>query len=118
LYRPDARLVILDEPFRGLDRERRRVLLARARAFWKDATLVCITHDVRETASFSRVLVIEDKRVVEDGAPEVLSSPGTRYRALLDAEDAARELLWGGKQWKRLWLEGGQGKALEKEPMS
>ncbi len=118
LYRPQARLVILDEPFRGLDRERRRTLLARARAFWKDSTLVCITHDVRETRSFSRVLVIEDKRVVEDGAPEALSRPGTRYRALLDAEDAARELLWGGKQWKRIWLEGGREKALEREPSS
>ena len=31
LLRPGARLVILDEPFRGLDRERRRELLARTR---------------------------------------------------------------------------------------
>jgi ABC-type transport system involved in cytochrome bd biosynthesis fused ATPase/permease subunit len=34
LLRPGARLVILDEPFRGLDRECRRELLACARRWW------------------------------------------------------------------------------------
>ncbi len=46
LLRPDARLVILDEPFRGLDREQRARLLAAARSWWSDATLLCVTHDV------------------------------------------------------------------------
>ncbi len=115
LYRRRAQLVILDEPFRGLDRERRRALLARARAHWKEATLLCITHDVRETLPFSRVMVVEDKRVVEDGAPDALSRPGTRYRALLDAEDAARKLLWGGEGWKRVRLERGRGMAAQDE---
>jgi ABC-type bacteriocin/lantibiotic exporter with double-glycine peptidase domain len=46
LLRPETRLVILDEAFRGLDRERRRDLLRRARHLWADATLLCITHDV------------------------------------------------------------------------
>ncbi|HZU51205.1 MAG TPA: ATP-binding cassette domain-containing protein, partial [Sphingomicrobium sp.] len=35
LLRPNVRLVILDEPFRGLGREQRRDLLARARRLWK-----------------------------------------------------------------------------------
>ena len=39
LGRPDARLVILDEPFRGLERERRATLLRRARDSGLDATL-------------------------------------------------------------------------------
>lgn len=108
MHRPRARLVILDEPFRGLDRERRRTMLARARAFWKDATLLCITHDVQETQAFSRVLVIEDKRIVEEGHPQELARPGTRYQALLDAEQVARESLWGGEGWRRIWLEGGR----------
>ncbi len=49
LLRPDVRLAILDEPFRGLDFEQRRKLLARAREFWRDATLLWISHDVAET---------------------------------------------------------------------
>ena len=47
MLREEARLVILDEPFRGLERERRRRLLERARAYWRGATLLCITHDRR-----------------------------------------------------------------------
>jgi ABC-type cobalamin/Fe3+-siderophores transport system ATPase subunit len=60
LLRPDARLVILDEPFRGLERERRRDLLRRTRGVWRHATLLCITHDVSETLAFDRVIVLSD----------------------------------------------------------
>ena len=68
LARPAPRLVMLDEPFRGLPRDRRSVLMARARARWRDATLLCVTHDIAETADFPRVLVVDGGRVVEDGA--------------------------------------------------
>ena len=55
LGRPDARLVILDEPFRGLERNSRATLLRRARERWPRATIVCVTHDISETATFDRV---------------------------------------------------------------
>lgn len=109
LQRPDARLVILDEPFRGLDREKRRTLLARARAYWPQATMLCITHDVGQTQEFERVLVVEDGRIIEDDAPQsLLARPDSRYRSLLEAEDAVRETLWSNESWRRLWLENGQ----------
>src|SRR6185503_11933592 len=104
-----ARLAILDEPFRGLDRERRRVLLGRARAAWQGATLLCVTHDVADTAEFERVLVIDGGRVVEDGAPAALAAtPGSRYRAMLDADEAVRAGLWSGEAWRRLRLDRGR----------
>src|SRR5262249_30545120 len=109
LARPSVRLVILAEPFRGLDRERRRVLLQRARQVWRTATLVCITHDVGATQDFERVLVVEDGQIVEDGAPATLAGhPGTRYRALLDAEVAVQEGLWAHGLWRRLQLVEGR----------
>jgi ATP-binding cassette subfamily B protein len=111
LMRRDARLVILDEPFRGLDRERRRALLAEARRWWAGATILCVTHDVGETLGFGRVLVVEGGRVVEDAAPAALGAdPGSRYRALLDAEDEVRQGLWAAAEWRRLRLEGGRVK--------
>ncbi|MDP2306325.1 MAG: ATP-binding cassette domain-containing protein [Pseudomonadota bacterium] len=109
LLRRDARLVILDEPFRGLDRERRHALLAEARQWWAGATLLCVTHDVGDTLGFARVLVVEEGRIVEEGAPEVLAARlDGRYRALLDAEADVRETLWGAPTWRRLRLDGGR----------
>lgn len=109
LQRGSARLVLLDEPFRGLDRATRRELLLAARAHWPAATLLCITHDVAETATFDRVLVVKDATVVEDGPPaELAARPGSRYRALLDAQTAVQQALWGGNGWRRLRLEHGR----------
>ncbi len=108
MARAGTRLVILDEPFRGLDRETRRKLLLRAREFWRDVTLLCVTHDVNETRAFERVIVIENGRVVEDAPPAQLAeNPASRYRALLDGEEAVRSGLWASSEWRRLWIEGG-----------
>jgi ATP-binding cassette subfamily B protein len=109
LARRGVRLVILDEPFRGLDRDQRHALLQRARQVWSTATLLCITHDVRSTQTFSRVLVVEEGRIIEDGAPASLASRAeTRYRALLDAEAAVYEGLWCSGLWRRLHLVKGR----------
>jgi ATP-binding cassette subfamily B protein len=108
LGRRQARLVILDEAFRGLDGETRHALLERTRRWWPQATLLCITHDVGEARSFPRVLVVDGGRVVEDGPPDELSRPGTRFRALVDAEESARRALWGSSAWRRLLLDGGR----------
>ena len=105
LLRPGVRLAILDEPFRGLDRDKRRELLSNARQHWQDTTLICVTHDIGDTKGFKRVLLVEDGQIIEDGAPSVLlAQPGSRYRALLEAEKAVRKGLWAGVKWKRLWL--------------
>ncbi|RKG72963.1 ATP-binding cassette domain-containing protein [Corallococcus exercitus] len=117
-YRPQARLVVMDEPFRGLDREHRRELLSRARQLWSEATLVCITHDVGETRSFPRVLVVDAGRIVEDGTPAELDRPGTLYRELLEAEHAAREELWGGPEWRKIRLERSRGQPASRRQAS
>jgi ATP-binding cassette subfamily B protein len=107
--RTGPRLVILDEPFRGLDREKRRVLLERVHQRWREATLLCITHDVGETLPFERVLILEGGRVVEDGAPAHLASVATsRYRTLLEAESEVRTGLWSSNVWKHLRLVSGR----------
>lgn len=109
MLRPGVRLVILDEPFRGLDRESRRNLLARARNVWQGATLLCVTHDVRQTQIFERVLIIENGRIVEDGTPAGLACrPDSRYRSLLEAEEAVHEGLWSSGIWRRVRLENGR----------
>jgi ATP-binding cassette subfamily B protein len=109
LMKADARLVILDEPFRGLDREKRRALLERAREFWRDATLLCVTHDVGETLDFDRVLVMDGGRIVEDAqAAELAARRDSLYRALLDDEEVVRAEMWASEEWRRLRVDGGR----------
>jgi ABC-type bacteriocin/lantibiotic exporter with double-glycine peptidase domain len=103
-----VRLALLDEPFRGMDRAQRGALLTDARQWWKDVTLLCVTHDVGETLNFNRVLVVEDGRIIEDGAPAELAARASRYRELLDSEKIVREQMWQGKQWRRLRMRNGR----------
>jgi len=103
----DVRLALLDEPFRGLDRSQRRELLVQTRAWWKDATLLCVTHDVAETQSFDRVLVVEGGRIVEDGRPGELAQQETRYREMLLAEQEVQSRLWQDPRWRRIRVEDG-----------
>lgn len=109
LARKDARLVLLDEPFRGLDRGRRHALLARARAWWRASTMICVTHDISETISFDRVLVIDAGRLVEQGTPaELAARPDSRYGSMLAEEERLRTEAWSGDAWRRLRLDAGR----------
>lgn len=114
MMREDARLVLLDEPFRGLDRERRRALLRRAREHWKDATILFVSHDVSDTMSCDRALVVEDGRIVEDGTPRTLiTRSSSRYAALARADAELRRSVWSSLRWTRKRLDG---RALSDEP--
>lgn len=109
LLKTDAKLVLLDEPFRGLDRETRRQLLRRARKMWRGATLVCVTHDIGETLEFDQVGVLEGGRLVEFGAPEELAKKAdSRYAELLAAEEAALHELWGSRMWRHVQVQAGR----------
>jgi ATP-binding cassette subfamily B protein len=108
LLRRDARLVILDEPFRGLAREQRRALLQRARRWWPQATLLCVIHDLEETRDFPRVLVVEEGRIVEDGPPAQLEASGGRYSSLLRAEQETRQRVWSSGVWRRVHIQLGR----------
>jgi ATP-binding cassette subfamily B protein len=109
MFRPGVRLVILDEPFRGLDREKRRELLRRVRQYWREATIIFISHDVGEAMTFQRVVIVENGQIAEDDAPQTLiERPNSRYRALAESEEAVRQGLWSSTDWRRLWLEQGQ----------
>lgn len=111
-----VRLVILDEPFRGLDRDKRRLMLDRAREYWREATLICITHDVGETLDFERILLVENGRIVEDAHPAELSQKeNSRYKDLLTAEEELRHSLWQSTNWQRLWLEKGSLRHIQPE---
>jgi ABC-type bacteriocin/lantibiotic exporter with double-glycine peptidase domain len=109
LGRQAPALVILDEAFRGLDRDVRKELVRRARQRWPKATLLCVTHDVSETLDFDQVVVVEDGQVVESGCPEALVKCGSsRYRTMVEADEEIRAKVWFSPMWRRLRLEAGR----------
>jgi ATP-binding cassette subfamily B protein len=109
MQRPQARLVILDEPFRGLDRAKRRSLLSKARQLWSEATLIYISHDVSQTQAFDRVLVIDGGRIIEDAEPEILlNDADSRYQDFMAADKVVQEQLWTGAEWRHLSIAGGR----------
>ncbi|MFO0725912.1 MAG: ATP-binding cassette domain-containing protein [Myxococcota bacterium] len=109
LAKQRPRLAILDEPFRGLDREVRRAQLWALRQRWERTTFLCATHDLAETADFPRVLVVEEGRIVEDGSPaELAARPGSRYAALVASEERAA-IAWS--KWSRVRLAEGRVEA-------
>ena len=112
LLRDDVRLVLFDEPFRGLERSRRSQLLRTARTRWAKQTMLCVTHDVGETIDFDRVIVLDEGRVVEEGTPkDLLNDIHSRYTKLIDAERLLEEA-WQGRDWRHLSIV--QGRVVEK----
>ena len=109
MLRHDAKLVVLDEPFRGLDRNQRKILLERVRIIWSQATLLCVTHDVEETLGFDEVIVIDKGLIIEQGSPVKLKeNKDSSYCQLLSSENTVRKKSWKNNKWKKLHLDHGK----------
>jgi ABC-type bacteriocin/lantibiotic exporter with double-glycine peptidase domain len=103
-----ARLVLLDEPFRGLERSRRALLMERLRQRFAQATLIAVTHDVESALAFPRVAILEGGRLVEQGRPaELAARPDSALAELLAAERRLRSLGFGDLGWRRFWVADG-----------
>jgi len=109
MYRNGARLVILDEPFRGLGRTERSQLLQKALNHWHDSTLIFISHDVQDTIHFDRVLVMSHGKIVEDAAPQnLLLKKDSIYRSIVNHEKEIRQSIVNKAQWRKWWIENGK----------
>ena len=69
---PEPRVLLLDEPFSGLDVTRRADVRSETRGFLKEtgvATLM-VTHDPEEAMFMAdRILVMDQGRILQDGTP-------------------------------------------------
>jgi putative ABC transport system ATP-binding protein len=65
----DPQVILADEPTGNLDTRTGRGILDLFGRLWKEGgTIVLITHDMRLARSCSRILKLEDGRIVHDGA--------------------------------------------------
>ncbi len=106
--RPGVRLVLLDEPFHGLDREDRQHLLRQFRQTYSHLTFLCVLHDLDATRQFDRILVMEKGQIIEDGSPrELAQAANSRYREMLESEKRHHETLWSPRCWRHARIQDG-----------
>lgn len=82
----DYDIVLLDEPYRGLDsvteREVSRVMLGALAG----KTIVVVTHNLQDIQAYDRVLILGEGGIEADGAPDELARTDERFHRLLSFE--------------------------------
>lgn len=76
-------IVILDEPFAGLDPATEQALLETMLSALEGSTVLLITHHLQGVSHADRVLFFENGSIAMDGSPAELKRSNERYRTLL-----------------------------------
>jgi ATP-binding cassette subfamily B protein len=66
----------------GLDRQSERAVLDALQRLYSNRTTLLISHELRHAAAATRILYLEDGRIVESGAHAELLKAGGRYSSL------------------------------------
>jgi energy-coupling factor transporter ATP-binding protein EcfA2 len=78
----DPRVLIFDEATSALDYESEAAIQANMRRICQNRTVVLIAHRLTMLRHASRIVAIEEGRIVEDGSHETLLRAGGRYAQL------------------------------------
>jgi ABC-type multidrug transport system fused ATPase/permease subunit len=86
----DPRIVIMDEPTSSLDSVTERFVTENMRAFTEGRTVVVIAHRLQTVRNASKIVVLEEGEIVEEGTFEDLMSQSGRFRVLWDEQTRGR----------------------------
>ncbi len=89
----DPRVLIFDEATSALDYESEAAIQTNMRRICQNRTVILIAHRLTTLRHASRIVAIEQGRVVEDGAPDALLRAGGRYAQLWRLQSAEPEPL-------------------------
>ncbi|HEX8323538.1 MAG TPA: ABC transporter ATP-binding protein [Tepidisphaeraceae bacterium] len=82
----DPKILILDEATSNLDTESERLIQSSIQALMAGRTSFVIAHRLSTIAHASRILVLENGRIVEQGRHEELMVSNGRYREMVDLQ--------------------------------
>ncbi len=82
VFLKEAPVLLLDEPFTGLDADTERRVLEAIDSFRAGRTVVTVTHRLAESQRADRIVVLEEGRIVESGSPEKLGAAGGPFQRL------------------------------------
>ena len=79
----DAPILLLDEATSALDSESELAIQAALDRLMAGRTVIAIAHRLSTLKSFDRIIVMDQGRIIEDGAPDELAARPGPYRDLL-----------------------------------
>jgi ATP-binding cassette subfamily B protein len=82
----DAPLLLLDEATSSLDSESEEAIRESLGRLMQGRTVIAIAHRLSTVRGFDRIVLMEDGRVMEDGAPDYLLRRDGPYRRLIRTE--------------------------------
>ena len=82
----DPRILILDEATSNLDTESERLIQSSMHTLMQGRTSFVIAHRLSTIAHASRILVLENGHIVEQGRHEELMQASGRYRQMVDLQ--------------------------------
>ncbi|HUD86071.1 MAG TPA: ABC transporter ATP-binding protein [Xanthobacteraceae bacterium] len=82
----DAPLLLLDEATSALDSDSEEVIREALARLMRSRTVIAIAHRLSTVRSFDRIVVLQEGRVVQDGAPDLLVRREGLYRQLVQRE--------------------------------
>ena len=86
----DPRVIVLDEAISSVDAPRQKAVLAAIRELLAGRTAIIVAHWMDLARNTDRVVVLDDGRIVEDGAPADLLAGDTYFARLCAAQAAAQ----------------------------
>ena len=81
-------ILVMDEPTASVDAVSARLIHEAVQRVHRHRTLIVIAHDYTEMARFDRVLVLQNGRLVEQGAHDALLRQRGAYLALVERRHA------------------------------